>query len=463
MDIFRTRCTPSDERAITRSLSPQAYFDGLAGFMEIFAALTRIRNHRSQSRGASIDGTLIAGRCAHLCAWLTCRSQSGTVDPGRTCVSPCVHQMLAQGYFAMTVKIMKFGGSSFRDANCYRSVSAHIARSLANDADQAVVIVSAMYGVTDSLKRLAFSVNEQCDGAALDAVLTTGEMVSAGLLETALERHSVPVSSLFGYSLGIQTSAGFNRACIENIDKTPLLGALQVSRVVIVAGAQGADKSGRMSMLGRNSSDLTAVVAADIVGSRTCEIYSDVCGVYTCDPHLVNGPRLIPEISYASVSRMARFGAKVLYHGAVEYASTRDIVISCKSLVPREIVGTLVSGVGDAAIVVINTSAKKVKFAGSSQQQAALALLDALEITWVKGSQAEGFDVYLSHDADFAIKKFAIAGIELLDISAIVLVTQIDQDKQTVYELQDIESAVSCAQRLHAALYPQEELPAARP
>ncbi|MET4754681.1 uridylate kinase [Bradyrhizobium sp. RT11b] len=363
----------------------------------------------------------------------------------------------------MTVKIMKFGGSSFRDADCYRSVAAHIASRLANDSDQAVVIVSAMYGVTESLKRLALSVNEQCDGAASAAVLTTGEIVSVGLLETALERHSVPVSSLFGYSLGIQTSAGFNRACIENINKTPLLNALRVSRVVILAGAQGADKSGRMSMLGRNSSDLTAVVAADIVGSRTCEIYSDVCGVYTCDPHLVKGARLIREISYASVSRMARFGAKVLHHGAVEYASTRDIVISCKSLVPREIVGTVVSGVGDAAIVVINTSARKVKFAGSSEQQVALALLDELDITWVKVTQDEGFDVYLSHDADCAIKKFAIAGIKLLDVSQMVLVTQVDQGRQTVYELKDIESAVSCAQRLHAALYPQEELPAVRP
>ncbi|WP_164935863.1 hypothetical protein [Bradyrhizobium nanningense] len=102
----------------------------------------------------------------------------------------------------MAVKIIKFGGSSFRRPECYRSVSKHIANSLAHGFDQVVVVVSAMYGETENLKKLALSVSERCDGAAMDTVLTTGEIVSVGLLEAALERYSVTVSSLFGYSLG---------------------------------------------------------------------------------------------------------------------------------------------------------------------------------------------------------------------------------------------------------------------
>lgn len=357
----------------------------------------------------------------------------------------------------MTVKIMKFGGSSFRRADCYRSVSAHIANRLAKDADQLVIVVSAMYGVTESLKTLALSVNERCGNAALDTVLTTGEIVSVGLLEAALERYSVPVSSLCGYSLGITTCLGFNRASINNIDTTPLLRALQASRVVIIAGAQAVDKDGRISMLGRNSSDLTAVIAADVVGSGSCEIYSDVCGVYTSDPKLITGARLVREISYTTVSRMARCGARVLHYGAVEYASNRNVMISCKSLVPQETVGTLVGSEGDAPTVVIAPYAKMVKFSSYFEQQVALTLLDKLDITCVGMDQDGGQEIYLSYDVDFALSKFAQNGITPLDIAQMVLVTEINKGFQRTYKFQDLEAAVSCAQRIHATLYPEEE------
>lgn len=355
----------------------------------------------------------------------------------------------------MTVKIMKFGGSSFRRADCYLSVSGHIANRLAADADQVVVVVSAMYGVTESLRALALSVNEGCNGAALDAVLTTGEIASVGLLEAALERYSLQASSLFGYSFGVRTSADSNRARIEHIDKTPLLRALETTRVVIVAGAQAADTNGRLTMLGRNSSDLTAVVAADILGIGSCEIYSDVCGIYTCDPHLVKGARLVREISYANVSRMARHGARVLHYGAVEYASSHGIEIFCKSLIPHEDVGTVVRCLGDAATVVIDQSAKKIEFESYSQQQVALAVLDSLDITCTKMEHNKGCEIYLSQDVDFALSKFAQEGIKPLDISNVVLVTEINKDIETTYKFQDLDSAVSFAQRLHAGLYPE--------
>lgn len=363
----------------------------------------------------------------------------------------------------MKIKIMKFGGSSFREAHCYQSVSAHIMERLATDADKVVVVVSAMYGVTESLNALALSVNERCGGTALGTVLTTGEIVSVGLLEAALERYSVSISSLFGYSFGIQTSSGVSRSCIRRIDEGPLRAALQASRIVIVAGAQGSDKSGRLTMLGRNSSDLTAVVAADILESSSCEIYSDVCGIYTIDPHLVQGARLLPKISYARVSRMARRGARVVHHGAVEYASARGIVILCKSLAPKETVGTIVGSVGEAATVVIDRSAKRVKFSTRFVQQVALALLDSLDITWVEVDQDIGYDVYLSHDVDFALNELTRAGVRPLEIVKIVLVTEITSDGERTYEFPNLESAVSWARGVHAALYPAGEAPQPSP
>ncbi|PVE20450.1 uridylate kinase [Microvirga sp. KLBC 81] len=356
----------------------------------------------------------------------------------------------------MIVRILKFGGSSFRNGDDYNFIASHIVKRLSTDADRVVVIVSAMYGVTDSLRQLALSVSERCGRAALDAVLTSGEVVSVGLLEAALEQHSVAVSALFGYSLGVRVSSGFNRASIESINRSPLRDALETSQVVIIAGAQGVDRSGRISMLGRNSSDLTAVIAADIVGSGSCEIYSDVCGVYTADPQLVKGARLIPEISHTCVSRMARHGAKVLHYGALEYASSRGIVITCKSLRPQEVVGTHVAATGDVATVVVNPSATRLDFNDRFEWLAALRVLEELDITWVGSGQNVGGPIYLSHDANFALGILAERQIKLLHVSKRVLVSEITSDVTRINEFHDLSSAVSCAQKLHADLYPEE-------
>lgn len=176
----------------------------------------------------------------------------------------------------------------------------------------------------------------------------TGEMLSACLLEAAISRLTDPVTSFNGYSLGIRTNSDFGRASVKSVDPKPMTAALQEHDVVIAAGAQAIDQYGRLTFLGKNSSDLTAVVIASMLGEPACEIYSDVPGVYTADPYLVPGAQLIPEIAYGTIAQMSRHGAKVLHHRAVEYAERHPVTVICKSLTSGgAVTGTIVTGHGE--------------------------------------------------------------------------------------------------------------------
>lgn len=214
----------------------------------------------------------------------------------------------------MTATVLKFGGSSFLHPDDYGRVARHIAARLAAGENKIVAVVSAMSGTTDNLKAVMLDVNEQALPSSLDAALATGEMLSACLLEAAVSRLGIPVMSLNGYSLGIRTNSDFGRASVEGVDPKPIAAALQEHDVVIAAGGQAIDQSARLTMLGRNSSDLTAIVIASMLGEPACEIYSDVPGVYTADPYLIPGAQLIPEIAYGTIAQMSRHGAKVLHH-----------------------------------------------------------------------------------------------------------------------------------------------------
>ncbi|WP_287236605.1 hypothetical protein [Mesorhizobium sp.] len=181
----------------------------------------------------------------------------------------------------MKANVLKFGGSSFLHPRDYGQIASHLAERLSVGAGKIVAVVSAMAGTTDNLKAMILEVNDRASPSNLDAALATGEMLSTRLLEAAVSRIGIRVTSLCGYTLGIHTNSEFGRASITDIDPEPLLAALQQHDVVIAAGAQAIDKSGRLTMLGRNSSDLTAVVIASMLGSEDCEIYSDVPGLYS--------------------------------------------------------------------------------------------------------------------------------------------------------------------------------------
>lgn len=355
----------------------------------------------------------------------------------------------------MTATVLKFGGSSFLHPDDYGQVARHIAARLAAGENKIVAVVSAMSGTTGNLKAVMLDVNEQALPSSLDAALATGEMLSACLLEAAVSRLGISVISLNGYSLGIRTNSDFGRASVEGVDPEPIAAALQEHDVVIAAGGQAIDQSARLTMLGRNSSDLTAIVIASMLGERACEIYSDVPGVYTADPYLIPGAHLIPEIAYGTIAQMSRHGAKVLHHRAVDYAERHAVTIVCKSLSSDgAVTGTLVTGHGNAHSVTVARDATVLSCTSLAERDNLHALLDRCDISTICLEENDWAGICIISDIDFAMRLVAQTGTRSLSIGSKTVVTELDSSELRVHWDGDYERAISLARQIHERMYP---------
>ncbi|WP_136617654.1 MULTISPECIES: uridylate kinase [Mesorhizobium] len=355
----------------------------------------------------------------------------------------------------MSATVLKFGGSSFLHPQDYGRVAGHIADRLAAGENKIVAVVSAMSGTTGNLKAVMLDVNKQASPWNLDAALATGEMLSACLLEAAISRLAIPVMSLNGYSLGIRTNSNFGRASIESVDPKPIMAALQEHEVVVAAGAQAIDQSGRLTFLGRNSSDLTAIVIASMLGEHACEIYSDVPGVYTADPYLVPGAQMIPEIAYATLAQMSRHGAKVLHHRAVDYAEKHAVTIVCKSLAHDGVVtGTIVTGHGNARSVTVARDAAVLSCASLAERDNLCALLNQHDISVICMEDKDGACICILSDIDFAMRFVELADNRSVAIGSRTAVTQADSSESRVHLEDDYERAISLARQIHERMYP---------
>ncbi|MBB4577530.1 uridylate kinase [Rhizobium lentis] len=355
----------------------------------------------------------------------------------------------------MKATVLKFGGSSFLHPEDFGRVARHLADRLATGENKIVAVVSAMAGTTDNLKTVMLGVNKQVKPSNLDAALATGEMLSACLLEAAVSRQEISVMSLNGYSLGIRTNSDFGRASIESVDPGSIIAALQENDIVIATGGQAINQSGRLTFLGRNSSDLTAVVIASMLGGRSCEIYSNVPGVYTADPYLVPGARLIPEIAYGTIARMSRYGAKVLHHKAVEYAEKHSVTIACKSLTSDGVVsGTVVTGHGNAPSVTLARDAAVVSCGSIAARNKLLALLDQQDVSAICTDDNRGAGICILSDVDFALRIVALTGSRSVPVRLKTAVTELDFSTLRVHLEDDYTRAISRAREIHERIYP---------
>lgn len=355
----------------------------------------------------------------------------------------------------MSATVLKFGGSSFLHPEDYGRVAGHVADRLAAGEHKIVAVVSAMSGTTGDLKAVVLDVNKQASPSNLDAALATGEMLSACLLEAAISRLSVPVISLNGYSIGIRTNSDFGRASIRSVDSTPITAALQKHDVVVAAGAQAIDHSGRLTFLGRNSSDLTAIAIASMLGEPACEIYSDVPGVYTADPYLVPGAQLIPKIGYRAILQMSRHGAKVLHHRAVYCAEKHKVTIVCKSLTSDgAITGTIVTGHGDARSVTVARDIPVFSCANFEESDNLCALLARHDINAIRVEDSRGIVICILSDIDFAVRLVALKDPRSIFIGSKNVVTELDCSVLRVHLVDDYGRAISLARQIHEQMYP---------
>ncbi|MFC2044115.1 aspartate kinase, partial [Chloroflexota bacterium] len=209
--------------------------------------------------------------------------------------------------------------------------------------NQVVVVTSAMGDTTDELINLAYQITEEPSERELDVLLSTGEIVSSTLLAMALKEMGYDAISLNGAQAGIQTDANYNKARILKVDPSRVVRELEKGVIVIVAGFQGATHEMDITTLGRGGSDTTAVALAASMGAKVCERYTDVDGIHTADPRVVQEAKRLTEIGYEEMLELATYGSKVIHPRAVELGELHNIPIRVASSF-TDSSGTLIHG-----------------------------------------------------------------------------------------------------------------------
>lgn len=243
----------------------------------------------------------------------------------------------------MSLLVQKFGGSSVANPDRIKHVASRISKSV-KEGNQLVIVVSAMGDKTDELLSLAGALSAHPSPREMDMLLSTGEQVSIALLSIALHEIGISAISMTGAMSGIVTSLQHRKAKITNIDTERLQEALTQHAVVIVAGFQGVTPDGQITTLGRGGSDTTAVAIAAALGADLCEIYTDVSGVYTTDPRVVQTAQQLKVIDYDEMLEMAKLGAGVLHPRSVEIGRKYHIPIVVRSTFDED-PGTIVKEV----------------------------------------------------------------------------------------------------------------------
>jgi aspartate kinase len=244
----------------------------------------------------------------------------------------------------MGIIVQKYGGSSLADAEKIKNVARRIV-ARKEQGNEMVVVVSAMGKTTDQLIDLAHQLSDAPEDREMDVLMSTGETVSSTLMVMALHAMGHDAISLSGGQAGIRTDKVHRKARIQSINPKRVHAELDRGRVVIVAGFQGLtqDADADITTLGRGGSDTTAVALAAALNGETCEIYTDVEGVYTADPRIVPEARKLDEISYDEMLELASVGAKVMHSRAVEVGGVYNIPILVASSF-KEASGTLIHG-----------------------------------------------------------------------------------------------------------------------
>lgn len=224
----------------------------------------------------------------------------------------------------MALIVQKYGGTSVANPDRIKAVADKLAK-FHQQGDQVVVVVSAMSGETNRLIGLANEVASKPSEREMDVLVSTGEQVTIALLAMALEDKGIDARSYTGSQVKILTDTSYGKARIQEIDSQPIQTDLDKNRVVIVAGFQGVDPEGNITTLGRGGSDTTAVALAAALGADECQIYTDVDGVYSTDPRVVQKARRLDRITFEEMLEMASLGSKILQIRSVEFAGKYNV------------------------------------------------------------------------------------------------------------------------------------------
>lgn len=277
------------------------------------------------------------------------------------------------------IRVLKFGGTSVKSIGRMKHVAGIV--EAAASVCKVIVVVSAMGYTTDYLVRLADQCCGEPDRRELDLLLSTGEQISISLLSMSLKEMGVSSRSLTGAQVGIFTEKSHNNARILDIKKDNIESYLRDYDVLVVAGFQGVTADGDITTLGRGGSDTTAVALAAAVDALSCDIYTDVDGVFSSDPNLIRDATLLSQISYGEVLEMARLGAQVLHPRAVELARQYKVPLRVRNTFKPDHPGTLIGKEREEDMEIFRTISAVVV----DKNQAAVAIMDVPDQPGVAG------------------------------------------------------------------------------
>jgi aspartate kinase len=236
--------------------------------------------------------------------------------------------------------VMKFGGTSVADLDRIRNVAARV-KAEVDRGNEVAVVVSAMAGTTNQLVDWCQKLSPLFDAREYDAVVATGEQVTAGLTAIALQNVGVDARSWMGWQVAVETDGQHGKARIASIQGDELIRRMKSGQIPVIAGFQGIGPDHRVTTLGRGGSDTSAVALAAALQADRCDIYTDVDGVYTTDPRIVPNARKLAKITYEEMLELASVGAKVLQTRSVELAMKERVRVQVLSSF-KDVPGTLV-------------------------------------------------------------------------------------------------------------------------
>lgn len=276
----------------------------------------------------------------------------------------------------MALYVQKYGGTSVGTVERIQAVADKVKR-FRDQGHDIVVVVSAMSGETNRLIGLAKEIQETPDPREYDVLVSTGEQVTISLLSMALKQRGVDARSYTGAQVRIKTDSSHTKARIEDIQTDHMRNDLEAGRVVVVAGFQGMDEQGNITTLGRGGSDTTGVALAAALKADECQIYTDVDGVYTTDPRVVESAQRLDKITFEEMLEMASLGSKVLQIRSVEFAG--------KYKVPLRVLSSFQDGGGTLITIEDEDTVEKPIISGIAfnRDEAKLTLLGVPDLPGV--------------------------------------------------------------------------------
>ncbi|MBP1743165.1 MAG: lysC [Firmicutes bacterium] len=269
----------------------------------------------------------------------------------------------------MAVVVQKYGGSSVGNIEKIKKVAETVVKRK-RAGDDLVIVVSAMGDTTDELIEMANQITDTPDKREMDALLSTGEMISCALLAIAIQSLGEEAISYTAYQIGIKTSGQYGKSLIYDIDNKKIKKSLNEGKIVIVAGFQGVNEEGDITTLGRGGSDTSAVaIAVKLKGS--CEIYTDVDGIYSVDPRKYKNAKKLDEIDYEEMLELSSLGAQVMHSRSIELGQKYGIPIYV-GLSNSDIKGTVIKEVANK----MNMESKPITGLATSDDDVAITIRD---------------------------------------------------------------------------------------